>query len=129
MKRILATFAAIVAASVLIAAAAASDWVQGPTLLWRYQSDPTFAKDSSTLATCPVQAFFGYTLSNTSTGATQFFQDGSVTFDMVALGEKTVTASKVTVTYAQLAALNGQAAADQFAAQQAAAKAELAKNP
>lgn len=108
----------------LVHAATATDWTQGPTLLWRYQCDPTFQKDSETLASAPVTAFFGYTLANVSTGESQFFQvQPPTSFDMVALGKETVTASGTTVTYAQLAALNGQAAMDQYNAQQAQQKA------
>ena len=73
-----------------------------------------------------MQAFFGYTLSNASTGESQFFGAGSVNFDMVALGKETVTSGKITVTYADLAALNGQAAMDQWNAQQATQKAVAA---
>lgn len=130
MKPILSiVLAALFAAPApLVHAATSGDWTQGPTLLWRYQADPTYQKDSTTLATTPVTAFFGYTLTNATSGESQFFQAGSASFDMVALGKETVTASGVTVTYSQLAALNGQAAMDQYDKQQSAAKAAKA-NP
>lgn len=116
MKNKIPALLLLLVAILTIAAVNGTDWTQGPTILWRYQSDPVFTKD--TLATAPVTAFFGYTLSNASTGESQFFQAGQVSFDMVVLGKETVTSGDVTVTYAQLAALNGQAATDQWDKQQ-----------
>lgn len=98
----------------LFAAAAPGTWTQGPTTLWRYQSDPVFAPDSATLTAAPVNAYFGYTLTNASAGSSQFFQAGDVSFDLVASGTETVTVDGVTLTYLQLANFNGKAAADQW---------------
>jgi hypothetical protein len=114
-------FVALVATFLLVAAAAPGNWVQGPTHLWRYQSDQTWDAANSTITASPVTAFFAYDLANGSQVVTN--QVGSVSFDPVAIGkDQSVTAAGVTVDYATLAALNAQAALDQWNKQQAAAK-------
>ncbi len=120
----------------LVIPAALSGWVQGPTILWRYQCiAPTYAPDSSTLATAATDGFFGYTLTNGSTGESTFVGAGEVTFDPVAIGDKeeitvTVDGVETTVDYLTLAYLNGQACVDQYAKQQAAkAQAMAAAQP
>ena len=125
MNKILATLA-LVLLPVIASAQVPGGWTQGPTVLWRFQCDPTFTADG-TCVSAPTTGFFGYTLTNGSTGQTQFFQAGSVTFDPVAIGTQTVTADGVTVTYKQLIDLNAQAADDQWAAQNAATSAAKAK--
>ena len=105
---------------------AAATWTQGPTQLWRYQCDPTFAADGS-VTSATMQGFFGYTLTDPD-GQTQFFQAGSVSFDPIALATTTVTADGITVTLKQLFDLKMQSCLDQWNAQQAvAAKAQAAK--
>lgn len=120
MKRILALILAVfIAAPLPLLLAAADGWTQGPTHLWRFQSDQTWDAKTSIITASPVQAFFCYELSN----GTQTVQNqvGSVTFDPVAIGmQQTVTVGKVTVDYGTLAALNAQAALDQWNKQQAA---------
>jgi hypothetical protein len=96
--------------------AARAQWTQGPTVLWRYQCDP--AADGSA---AKVDAFFNQTLTGPN-GATTSNDLGSVSFDLVAKGATTVTAAGVTITYAQLAALNAAACAQEFAAKLTAKK-------
>ena len=110
---VLATFVAIL----LIGAAAPGGWTQGLTHLWRFQSDQIWDAAEATITASPVQAFFCNVLTNGSQNVTN--QVGSVTFDPVAIGDQqSVTAGNVTVTYGQLAALNAQAALDQWNKQQ-----------
>lgn len=108
MKKILVALCLIVATLY-----AATGWTQGPVHLWRFQSDQTWDASTSTITASPVQAFFSYDLTNGTQTVTN--QVGSVTFDPLAIGAtQSVTSAGVTVTYAQLAALNAQAALDQW---------------
>ena len=126
MKKLLAlVFAAAIAALLLTAAAVPGGWNQGPTHLWRFQSDQTWDAAEATITASPVTAFFCYDLTNGS--QTVVTQVGSVTFDPVAIGKtQTVTVGQTTVDYGTLAALNAQAALDQWNAQQ---KAQAAPKP
>jgi hypothetical protein len=118
-------FAALAVALFLTAATAPTGWVQGPTHLWRYQSDQTWDASTSTVTASPVTAFFSYDLANGSQVVTN--QVGSVSFDPVAIGkDQTVTVGSVTVDYGTLAALNAKAALDQWNKQQAEAEAPKA---
>ncbi len=120
MKKLLASVLAL-AALLLFAAATPSGWVQGPTHLWRFQSDQSWDATTSTITASPVQAFFAYDLTNGAQTVTN--QVGSVSFDPVAIGSsQKVTSGGITVDYGQLAALNAQAALDQWNAQQAIPK-------
>ena len=126
--KLIAPVIAFFALTIAALAQVPGGWVQSPTVLWRFQCDPVFASTGCTSA--PTTGFFGYTLSNGSTGQNTFVQAGSVTFDPIAIGTQAVTADGITVTYQQLADLNAQAAADQWAAKNAAqtqAKAQPSK--
>ena len=111
-SKLIAIFAAL-AAAFLLTGATSSDWVQGPTHLWRFQSDQTWDSAEATITASPVTAFFCSDLTN---GSQVVKNDaGSVTFDPVAIGSsQKVTSGNVTVDYGQLAALNAQAALDQY---------------
>ncbi len=99
-----------------LAAGAPGEWVQGPTHLWRFQSDQTWDSAEATITASPVTAFFCNDLTNGSQVVVN--QIGSVSFDPVAIGTaQKVTAGNITVDYGQLAALNAQAALDQWNAQ------------
>lgn len=114
-------FAVIVAAVALLSIAQVppGGWTQGPTHLWRFQSDQTWDAAEAVITASPVTAFFCYELNNGSQSVVN--QVGSVTFDPVAIGSKqTVTVGKTTVDYGTLAALNSQAALDQWNKQQQA---------
>lgn len=93
-----------------------STWTQGPTVLWRMQCDPVI-NSVGEATSAPYVAFWHYPLSNASTGQVEWIDDGKVTFDLIKLKDTKVTAAGVTITYGQLASLNAQAAADQFALQ------------
>ena len=112
MKKTLAIFA-VLAAAFLLTGATSGDWVQGPTHLWRFQSDQTWDSAEATITASPVTAFFCSDLTN---GSQVVKNDaGSVTFDPVAIAKtQSVTAAGTTVTYDVLAALNAQAALDQY---------------
>lgn len=88
-------------------------WIQGPSVIWREQCDPVVDL-VGVCTSAPYTAFRHYSLSNASTGESTWVDDGQVTFDMIALKDTQVTAGGVTISYGQLAALNAQAAHDQF---------------
>lgn len=100
---------------VLSLAALSAAFAQAPAIvLWRYQvTAPTFnAQGDCTSAL--VNGMFGYYSANLVTGKQELSQCGQADFDLVALGSTSVTASGVTVTYAQLAALNAAACQQQW---------------
>ena len=106
-------FAAALAVLLFTAQSSPGGWTQGPTHLWRFQSDQTWDSAEATITASPVTAFFCSDLTN---GSQVVKNDaGSVTFDPVAIAKtQSVTAAGTTVTYDVLAALNAQAALDQY---------------
>lgn len=108
-----------------IALAATLTFTQGPEYLWRTQSDVTFT--SGTLSAAVTTSFFEQDMVPSSTAsATLTNHTGQVTYDLIAKGSTTVTASGVQVTYLQLAALNAAAASQEYAAYLAAQAAAAA---
>ena len=120
-NKLVSILAAALAVLLFTAQGAPGGWTQGPTHLWRFQSDQTWDVSESTITASPVTAFFCNDLTNGS--QTVKNDAGSVTFDPVAIGtSQKVTAGGVTVDYGTLAGLNAQAALDQYNKQQAAKK-------
>lgn len=94
-----------------------------PVVLTRYQCvAPTF-DDKGVCLTANVDGFFGYWSTNLVTLEQQLNPCGQASFDLMADPTKEVTSGGVTVTQAQLAALNAQSCVDHWNTQQAAAKA------
>ncbi len=116
-NKLVLIIAAVFAALLFSAATVPGQWTQGPTHLWRHQTDATWDSSTSTITAAPTTAFFEYELTNGS--AVVENPVGSVNFDPVAIGAtQTITVGNVTVDYGTLAKLNAQAALDQWNKQQ-----------
>lgn len=110
----------IIALTTLAAIAQMVTFTQGPEYLWRHQTDVTLDANG-TPTSALVTAFFEQDMiPNSTTSAKITNHTGQVTFDLIANGATTVTASGVQVTYLQLAWLNATAAQQQYSAQEAA---------
>lgn len=67
-------------------------YTQGPAILWRIQTDPTFNADTGALEACVITAFFKAKYTNDANPADTYERDlGSVPLDCVGDASRSVT--------------------------------------